>query len=106
MKPILPNNIWSCLLCMMMSMLSLTTAKADALDSLQTLLQTKVQVQEKVYVQTDNNCYFVGDTLWYKAFVLRADDNKPTNMSKLLYVELLSPDGVVVERQRIVVSNK
>lgn len=90
----------------MLSMLSLTTAKADALDSLQTLLQTNVQVQEKVYVQTDNNCYFVGDTLWYKAFVLRADNNKPTNMSKLLYVELLSPDGVVVERQRIVVSNK
>lgn len=91
---------------MMTSMLSLTTAKADALDSLQTLLQTKMQVQEKVYVQTDNNCYFVGDTLWYKAFVLRADNNKPTNMSKLLYVELVSPDGVVVERQRIVVSNK
>lgn len=61
MKPILPNNIWSCLLCMMLSMLSLTTAKADVLDSLQTLLQTKMQVQEKVYVQTDNNCYFVGD---------------------------------------------
>ena len=106
MKTILTNNILSCLLGMMLSMLSLTTAKADALDSLQTLLQTKVQVQEKVYVQTDNNCYFVGDTLWYKAFVLRADNNKPTNMSKLLYVELLSPDGVVVERQRIVVSNK
>ena len=106
MKTILTNNILSCLLGLMLSMLSLTTAKADALDSLQTLLQTKVQVQEKVYVQTDNNCYFVGDTLWYKAFVLRADNNKPTNMSKLLYVELLSPDGVVVERQRIVVSNK
>lgn len=106
MKSILPNNMLSCLLCMMLSMLSLTTAKADALDSLQTLLQTKMQVQEKVYVQTDNNCYFVGDTLWYKAFVLRADNNKPTNMSKLLYVELLSSDGVVVERQRIVVSNK
>lgn len=106
MKTILTNNILSCLLGLMLSMLSLTTAKADALDSLQTLLQTKEQVQEKVYVQTDNNCYFVGDTLWYKAFVLRADNNKPTNMSKLLYVELLSPDGVVVERQRIVVSNK
>lgn len=106
MKTILTNNILSCLFGLMLSMLSLTTAKADALDSLQTLLQTKVQVQEKVYVQTDNNCYFVGDTLWYKAFVLRADNNKPTNMSKLLYVELLSPDGVVVERQRIVVSNK
>lgn len=59
MKPILPNNILSCLLCMMLSMLSLTTVKADALDSLQTLLQTNVQVQEKVYVQTDNNCYLL-----------------------------------------------
>lgn len=78
---------------------------ADALDSLHTLMSDKAQVQEKVYVQTDNNCYFVGDTLWYKAFVLRADNHTPTNMSKMLYVELLSPDGVVVERQRIVVSN-
>ena len=79
---------------------------ADALDSLQRLLTEKPQIQEKVYVQTDNNCYFIGDTLWYKAFVLRADNHKPTNLSKLLYVELLSPDGVVVERQRIVVSGK
>lgn len=79
---------------------------ADALDSLRTLMSDKAQVQEKVYVQTDNNCYFVGDTLWYKAFVLRADNHTPTNMSKMLYVELLSPDGVVVERQRVVVSGK
>lgn len=80
--------------------------RADALDSLRMALSENPQIQEKVYVQTDNNCYFVGDTLWYKAFVLRADDHKYTDMSKLLYVELLSPDGVVAERQRIVVSDK
>ena len=62
------------------------------------------QVQEKVYVHTDNQCYFVGDTLWYKAYVVRADDLHPTDMSRLLYVELLSPDGLLVERQTVIVS--
>ena len=64
------------------------------------------QVQEKVYIHTDNQCYFVGDTLWYKAYVVRADNHQPTDMSRLLYVELLSPDGLVVERQQIIVSPK
>ena len=62
------------------------------------------QVQEKVYVHTDNTCYFVGDTLWYKAYVVRADNLCPTDMSRLLYVELLSPDGLLVERQQVIVS--
>ncbi len=62
------------------------------------------QVQEKVYIHTDNQCYFVGDTLWYKAYVVRADDLRPTDMSRILYVELLSPDGLLVERQQIIVS--
>ncbi|MBR1548110.1 MAG: hypothetical protein IJ637_05230 [Prevotella sp.] len=64
------------------------------------------QVQEKVYVHTDNSCYFVGDTLWYKAYVVRADNLMPTDMSRILYVELLSPDGLLVERQQIIVSGK
>lgn len=55
-------------------------------------------------MHTDNSSYFVGDTLWYKAYVSRADNLQPTHLSKLLYVELLSPDGIVVERQRVVIS--
>ena len=81
-------------------------AMADGLDELQKALAANTQVQEKVYVHTDNTCYFIGDTLWYKAYVLRADNLQPTDMSRLLYVELLSPDGLVVERQRIVVSSQ
>ena len=67
---------------------------------------TRAQVQEKVYVHTDNHCYFVGDTLWYKAYVVRADNLQPTDMSRILYVELLSPDGLLVERQQVVVSGQ
>ena len=88
---------------------SFTTAvHASNIDDIrQALEQSSVsQVQEKVYVHTDNQCYFVGDTLWYKAYVVRADDLLPTDMSRLLYVELLSPDGLLVERQTVVVSPK
>ena len=74
----------------------------DVLDSL--AVGSAQQVQEKVYVHTDNQCYFVGDTLWWKAYVVRADNLRPTDMSRLLYVELLSPDGLLVERQTVVVS--
>lgn len=80
------------------------TAKGDALDNLETLLRDQPQIHEKIYVHTDNSSYFIGDTLWYKAYVVRADNLQPTNMSKLLYVELLTPDGYLVERQHVVVS--
>ncbi len=82
------------------------TVHADTLDVLESRLRQNQQIQEKVYLHFDNNCYFIGDTIWYKAYVVRADDLQPTNMSKMLYVELLAPDGVVVDRQRVVVSGK
>ena len=81
-------------------------AGADGLDDIRQTLEHagQARVQEKVYVHTDNQCYFVGDTLWYKAYVVRADNLQPTDLSRVLYVELLSPDGLLVERQHIVVN--
>ena len=90
-------------------MLTLTaTVRAGSIDDVRLSLEqgSEAQVQEKVYVHTDNQCYFVGDTLWYKAYVVRADNLHPTDMSRLLYVELLSPDGLLVERQTVIVSPK
>lgn len=63
-------------------------------------------VQEKAYLHLDNTCYFIGDTIWYKAYVVKADSLRQTDMSRILYVELLNPDGLVVERQRIIISDK
>ncbi len=82
-----------------------STVHATLLDSLENRLSTNEVIQEKVYVHLDNKCYFIGDTIWYKAYVVSADSHKPTNMSKVLYVELLSPDGLVTERQRIIVGS-
>lgn len=53
--------------------------------------------QEKVYLHLDNTGYFRGETIWFKAYVLRDDRREPTDLSRVIYVELLSPSGDVVE---------
>ena len=60
-------------------------------------------VQEKVYLHFDNHCYFQGDTIWYKAYTVLADDNSPEPLSRILYTELLNEQGYVLERQQLVI---
>lgn len=55
--------------------------------------------REKVYLHLDNSAYLEKDTLWYKAYVVRASSLLPTNLSKVLYVELLNADGQLLEQQ-------
>ena len=54
--------------------------------------------QEQIFIHMDNTCYFLGDTLFYKAYVRRSD-GLPSRVSKVLYVELLNQDGYLVQRQ-------
>ena len=49
-------------------------------------------VQEKAYLHLDNNCYFLGDTIWYKAYLVEAASLRPTAESHILYVELVDPE--------------
>ena len=61
----------------------------------------KTVPQEIVYVHLDNTCYFLGDTLYYKAYVVRSDRGTPSDISQILYAELLNQDGYLVERQML-----
>lgn len=61
--------------------------------------------QEQVFLHLDNTGYYLGDTLYYKAYVSRGDNGKPTNLSGILYCELLNDDGYLVERQMIALKN-
>ena len=74
------------------------------LDNIRQMLE-QAPVQEKVYLHLDNTCYYKGDTIWYKSYVVRADSLTYSDMSRILYVELLSPDGLVVKRENIIVSS-
>ncbi len=56
----------------------------------------KVVPQEKVYLHFDNMGYFENETLWFKAYVTRTDNGHLSDLSKVLYVELLNPSGDIV----------
>lgn len=55
--------------------------------------------REKVFLHLDNNAYFEGETLWFKAYVVRASSLKPRPLSRVLYVELLSDAGALMQRK-------
>jgi len=56
--------------------------------------------QEKVFLQFDNTSYYTGETIWFKAFVVNASTLQRAQ-SKVLYVDFISPTGVVLEQQKL-----
>ena len=61
----------------------------------------KYNPQEKVYLHFDNTGYYLGETMWFAAYVVTAPQLRPTEMSKVLYVELLTPEGRIVETKKL-----
>ena len=58
--------------------------------------------QEKVYIQFDNTSYYTGETIWFKAFVTNAS-TLGRAQSKILYVDLLSPTGVLLKQEKLII---
>ena len=56
--------------------------------------------QEKVYLQFDNTGYFQGETIWFKAYVVNASDLQMAR-SGVLYVDLISPNGVILQQKKL-----
>ena len=56
--------------------------------------------QEKVFLQFDNTSYYQGETIWFKAFVVNASTLERSK-SNVLYVELLSPTGVLLQQLKL-----
>ncbi|MBO4612321.1 MAG: hypothetical protein J5671_04025 [Bacteroidaceae bacterium] len=61
--------------------------------------------QEKVFLHMDNTCYFLGDTIWFAAYTRSTLSDKPSRISRVLYVELLNHDGFLVERKLVEMKN-
>ena len=67
---------------------------------------TRHVVQEKVYLHFDNTGYFMGEKMWFTAYVVRADGHRPGVRSRVLYVELLNPGGDVVQRRKLKIDDR
>lgn len=61
--------------------------------------------QEKVYLHMDNRSYYIGDTIWFKAYVMNATTLHPTETSGVLYVELLNDFGAEIDRRKLEIKN-
>lgn len=61
--------------------------------------------QEKVYVHTDNNGYFMGETIWFNVYLVTSSQHLANSPSKVVYVELLSPEGELVDTRKVEMVN-
>ena len=61
--------------------------------------------QEKVYLHFDNTSYYQGDPVWFQCYVVTSELNRPSDLSKTLYVELLNPGGEVIAKRVLPVRN-
>jgi len=66
---------------------------SQALDSLRKRLPI-----EKVYLHTDKSYYNIGDTLWFKGYLMDGANLKASNQSGLLYVELYNDSSEIIRR--------
>ena len=55
---------------------------------------------EKLYVQLDKPNYLLGDTIWYKTYVLEGITGGVSPLSGVVYVELINGEGQLVQRSR------
>ena len=56
---------------------------------------------EKVYLHLDRPVYGTGETIWFSAYLVDGLRHRPDSLSKILYVELLSPQRRVVARRTL-----
>jgi hypothetical protein len=63
--------------------------------------QIQLFPQEKLYVHTDKPAYAPGETIWFKVYLTDAVVHYPSEHSRFVYVELISPQKVVVRREKV-----
>ncbi|WP_289053715.1 MG2 domain-containing protein [Carboxylicivirga marina] len=61
--------------------------------------QTIHNHQEKLYLHFDRPVYHAGDDAWFKAYLLNAANHKPEKAEKIIYLELINPNGKVVSKK-------
>lgn len=60
--------------------------------------------QEKVYVRTDRDIYITGEEIWIKVYKMDALTGKPSDFSKVVYLELLDSSNNPVKQIKIPVN--
>ena len=65
---------------------------------------TELYPIEKVYLHFDKPYYSVADTIWFKAY-LTAEQNMPSTLSKIVYVDVMNSQDSLVQSLKFPVTN-
>jgi hypothetical protein len=57
--------------------------------------------QEKAYLHLDRPVYATGETIWFSAYVVDASQHRLDSLSRVLHVDLVSPQHQVVARRTL-----
>ena len=57
--------------------------------------------REVVYLHTDRDWYYFGERIWFSAYAVSGGYLLPSELSGLLYVELVAPDGTIAKREMV-----
>lgn len=94
------------LACSMLTVSAQTPNAKRILNQIQRSMRSSLFLpQEKVYLHFDNTGYFQGETMYFKAYLLRTDTGLQSDLSHVLYVDLLTPNGSIVARRKLKVTN-
>lgn len=63
--------------------------------------QVRLFPQEKTYLRTDRECYYAGDRVWLRAFVVNALSHEPSPMSHYVDIDVIGPDSIPTHHVRL-----
>lgn len=61
--------------------------------------------KEKTYIQTSHVFYKPGEEMFFKIFIVQAENNLPANQSKVVNFELVDPSGTMVRKSKYEIKN-
>ncbi|WP_373397671.1 hypothetical protein V8V91_24530 [Algoriphagus halophilus] len=68
-------------------------------------LSYPISLAEKIFLTTDRSIYLNNQTLWVNAIVTKASDHSPSQLSGVLYIELIDFNEIILERKTIKLEN-
>ncbi len=62
--------------------------------------------KDDVYVRTDRDIYITGEQVWFKVYEMNGLSQTPSNLSKVIYVELLDQNNFPLKQVKVKNDNK
>ena len=103
----MPRKLLHTALLLLVALFSYADEKSLDTLVLKSLVTSCALPQERVYLHFDNSGYYLGETMWFKAYCVGGNGTTiAAPQSKVLYVELCAPEGYVVETKKFKLDEK